>query len=325
MIIGKSLIVKSGISGVRRSCYEMFAHLGLKGKINSPGTIFIKPNIVSMQHYSMGSITDPVILGHLVDYIRSFSGERILILESETIWKTRKKIEKGEPDYDQKEQLLGFNISLKNSGIEGVIKRKKNVGMLNITRADKLPARIVKSKLKKRFGKCSNALFPEFLEMVPLEFENGGTYISLSKIKSHKFRDTKVTNCMKNQYGLISYPDKTAYHNRLSDAILYTNMIAQSFFDCSYITEAMRYAMEGAGPILGTPIKNLGIAVCGGDPVEIDAIAATLMEVSPQKLDYIQLARGILGNYDENELQKIPKSLKHRFKLDPAIEKITRG
>lgn len=322
--VGGSLIVKANKEETRKACSQLFEFLDFKSKIKNVDKIVIKPNLVSLQHYTVGTITDPLVIDELIKYIRRFSSKDILIAESETIWKTRKRIEKDEPDYDEKEQLKGFNLSLKNSGIEAIIRKNKNVKVLNITRAKKLDSSFVKNKINKKFNKKSSNIFPEFFSMVPEEFDAEAIFISLSKLKSHWFHDTKVTNCMKNQYGLISYPDKTVYHPKLSEAILHVNMITKSFFDCYYITEALRYTIEGSGPIKGSTLKNLGIGIAGKNPVEIDAIAASLMQVNPLKLDYLQLSRGILGNYNEKLLAKIPKSFKYRFKLHPDIDITTR-
>ncbi len=322
--IGNSLVIKADKNEVKEACFNLFEFLNFQNKLKNIDKVIIKPNIVSMQHYTLGSITDPLVIDELIKYIRKFSKKEILFVESETIWKTRKRIEQDEPDYNKKEQLIGFNLSMKSSGIENIIKKYKNVKVLNITRAKKLSTNFVKDKINKKIGKKANEIFPEFFRMIPTEFDAKAIFISLSKIKSHCFKDTKITNCMKNQYGLIAYPDKTIYHYKLSETIQYVNMIAQSFFDCYYITEALRYTMEGGGPTKGDTLKNLGIVVAGTNPVEIDAIAATLMEVNPLKLDYLQSSRGLLGDYNKKILAKIPKSFKYRFKLHPEIEKITR-
>lgn len=322
--IGNSLVVKAEKNEVKKACFQLFEFLNFKKDLKNAEKIIIKPNIVSIQKYTVGSITDPFVVDELIKYIRKFSNKEILIAESETIWKTRKRVEQDEPDYDQKEQLIGFNISLKNSGIENIVKKNKNVKVLNITRAEKLDSKSAKNKIAKKFGRKADKIFPEFFKMVPEEFDCNGIFISLSKLKSHCFQDTKVTNCMKNQYGLIAYPDKTAYHNNLSEAIQFVNMIAESFYDCCYISEALRYTMEGGGPTRGDTLKNLGIAVAGKNPVEVDAVAATLMDVNPAKLDYLQMSRSVLGDYDEKQLSRIPKRFKYRFRLHPDIEKITR-
>ena len=321
---GNSLIIKAERNEFKKACFQLFEFLNLQDKLKNAEKIIIKPNIVSMQSYTAGSVTDPIIIEELVKHIRKFSEKEILIVESESVWKTRKTVEKDTLDYDENEQLLGFELSLKNSGIENILKKSNKVNVLNLTRAEKLDADYVKSKITKRFGKKADSVFPEFLSMIPAEFDSKSIFISLSKLKSHCFKDTVVTNCMKNQYGLISYPNKTLYHNRLTKTIQYVNMIAQSFFDCYYITEALRYTMEGSGPMRGDTIKNLGIGIAGANPVEIDAVAATLMEVEPLKLDYLQLSRGLLGDYDEKMLEKIPKSFKYRFKLHPNIDKLIR-
>ncbi len=322
--VGKSLIVKARKNEARKACIELFDFLDIKNKIGSADKIIVKPNIVSMQHYTIGSITDPLIVWELVKYVREFSKKQILIAESETIWKTRKRMEMNEPDYDEKEQKAGFELSLESSGIKNIIEKSKNVKALNITRAKKLEPKYVEEKTRKKFGKKSENIFPEFYNTLPEEFDADALYIGLSKLKSHFFHDTKVTNCMKNQFGLISHPDKTVYHYQLSEVIRQMNMIVQSFFDSCYITEALRYTMEGGGPTRGDTVKNLGLAAAGNDAVEVDAIAAALMMVNPSKLDYLELSKGLLGDYSEKELRKIPKSMKYKFKLHPDVNRKTR-
>ena len=322
--VGQSIVVKSIKNEEKKSCQTLFDFLGIKGKARNCDRIFIKPNIVTLQNYKAGSITDPLIIEELVKYIRSFSEKEIFILESESIWRTKKNIDEGRPDYNEEGQSKGFELGMESSGINNVVSRFRNARTLNITKAKKLPEEYVKEKTKKKFGKESEKIFPEFLGIVPEEFDCNGIYISLSKIKSHCFQDTKVTNCLKNQYGLLSFPDKTLYHNHLSEAIKYVNMIIQSFHDCYFITEALRYTMEGNGPTRGTTLENLGLAVAGKNPVEVDAIAAKLMFVDPDKLDYLQLCRNVLGNYDSKELRKIPDEIRHKFRLHPEIDKLTR-
>lgn len=322
--IGGSFIVKARKDEIKKACLNLFELLNFKNEIKKVEKIIIKPNIVSLQHYSLGSITDPLIIEELVRFIRKFSNKEILIAESESIWKTRKRLQDDKPDYDEAEQSIGFNLSLNSSGIEKIIEKYKNVNLVNITRAKKLDSDYAKKKVRQKFGIKSDNILPEFFKMIPKEFNASAIFISLSKIKSHCFQDTKVTNCMKNQYGLISYADKTFYHNKLSEAIQCVNMITQSLFDCYYITEALRFTMEGGGPTRGDTVKNLGLAVAGTNPVEIDAIAATLMEVDPSKLDYLQLSKGLLGQYNDEMLAKIPKNFKYRFRLHPEIDKLTR-
>ena len=45
-------------------------------------------------------------------------------------------------------------------------------------------------------------------------------------------------------------------------------------------------AMEGNGPVMGTPL-NLGVAVVGRDPVATDAVAASVMGFSPLDIGYL--------------------------------------
>jgi uncharacterized protein (DUF362 family) len=52
--------------------------------------------------------------------------------------------------------------------------------------------------------------------------------------------------------------------------------------------------MEGNGPISGTPV-HAGVLVFGRDPVAVDATAAELMRVNPERIEYLHEAGRFLG------------------------------
>src|SRR3989338_8944975 len=98
--LGSSLVVKAQKNEIKKACCKLFDFLDFKSKSGKIDKFIIKPNLVSAQSYTCGSITDPLIVEELVRHIRDFSGKEILVIESESVWKTRKTIEHDEPDYD---------------------------------------------------------------------------------------------------------------------------------------------------------------------------------------------------------------------------------
>jgi uncharacterized protein (DUF362 family) len=61
--------------------------------------------------------------------------------------------------------------------------------------------------------------------------------------------------------------------------------------------------MEGNGPIQGTA-RHSGVLVFGEDPVAVDATAARLMGVEPERVWYILQANRFLGNMDDARIEQ---------------------
>jgi len=55
--------------------------------------------------------------------------------------------------------------------------------------------------------------------------------------------------------------------------------------------------MEGDGPIMGTP-KPVGVLLMGRDVVAVDATAARVMGLRPERVAYLSEASRYLGNLD---------------------------
>ena len=81
--IGGSVIVKAVKNNEDQSCMAIFEFLDFKNDIKECDKIFIKPNLVTLHDYKVGSITDPLVVEELIKYIRSFSDKEIVIVESE--------------------------------------------------------------------------------------------------------------------------------------------------------------------------------------------------------------------------------------------------
>ena len=60
--------------------------------------------------------------------------------------------------------------------------------------------------------------------------------------------------------------------------------------------------MEGDGPIMGTP-KAVGAVLMGADLTAVDATAARLMRLRPERVVHLAMAGEFLGNIDEARIE----------------------
>jgi uncharacterized protein (DUF362 family) len=125
--------------------------------------------------------------------------------------------------------------------------------------------------------------------------------ISLPVLKDHSF--TKTTIAMKNMFGIA--PGKY-YGGSWNKSKLHRPSTDKSVVDiCRYkkpdlsIVDAS-VALTGMH-LAGTP-KKIGLILAGFDPVAVDTIASKLLGHNPQKLPYLTLSNGLLGNMDNIEI-----------------------
>jgi uncharacterized protein (DUF362 family) len=108
-------------------------------------------------------------------------------------------------------------------------------------------------------------------------------FISFAKLKTHIL--TRYTGVLKNQYGLIPFPDKRMFHRYLDKVIVDVNVLFPCHF---YLLDGMT-AMHGQGPLDGDPMM-LDLIFSGTDPVAIDHCACKTVKISPETVSHILLA-----------------------------------
>jgi uncharacterized protein (DUF362 family) len=121
--------------------------------------------------------------------------------------------------------------------------------------------------------------------------------ISAAKMKTHMA--TKVTLGMKNMFGLLPDKLKFKYHAKgISKVIVDINTVLRP--NLTVIDGFV--AMEGRGPVEGSPIK-MNLIVAGKDPVATDATGTRIMGIPPEEISHIRTAhqKG-LGSMDNIEV-----------------------
>lgn len=113
--------------------------------------------------------------------------------------------------------------------------------------------------------------------------------INLPKLKTHNL--TRLTNAVKNLFGVVPGVTKIGYHAKLQDARTFS-MGLLDIFSCVRpvltITDAI-VAMQGDGPSGGDPYDGQ-VLLGGSDALALDVVAAMLAGWDPMSMPIIQVA-----------------------------------
>jgi uncharacterized protein (DUF362 family) len=151
-------------------------------------------------------------------------------------------------------------------------------------------------------------------------------FVNLPKIKTEGH--VSVTLSIKNLFGVVQRRKKSALHKRLNEILPY---LAQVVRHGLIVVDGI-VAMEGNGPIIGTP-RKMGVVVAGRSPVSVDALCSRLMCFDPGDIPHIAEAHEMgLGTMDPEVLGddwerfvcefERPFSLKASLKSIGTIRKI---
>ncbi len=140
----------------------------------------------------------------------------------------------------------------------------------------------------------------------------GAPLLNLAKLKVINAGTDAVffSLSMKNLFGLIPEPNRGDYHGKgwtgLPNSITDMCKIYTALFDVTHVAEAVYNTMisregyfdpEDPGKALGF-ICDLGLAVAGRDPVELDAFVVSQFGRDPAQRHFLKAARGMLGDWD---------------------------
>lgn len=110
--------------------------------------------------------------------------------------------------------------------------------------------------------------------------------VSLAKMKTHHWAGATLS--MKNFFGIVpsaiyGWPKNLLHYQGIDRSIVELNRLVRHTFA---IVDGI-VAMEGNGPIQGTPVKA-GVLVMGRDLPAVDATCSRLMGLDPTKMTYLQ-------------------------------------
>jgi len=126
--------------------------------------------------------------------------------------------------------------------------------------------------------------------------------VSLPKMKTHHWAG--ATLAMKNLFGVVpgavyGWPKNVLHWAGIAESIVDLHHLFPRQFA---IVDGI-VGMEGNGPIQGSP-KAAGLLVAGNDVAAVDATCCRVMGLDPQKIAYLQLARGE-ANLTESSFRQV--------------------
>jgi uncharacterized protein (DUF362 family) len=124
-------------------------------------------------------------------------------------------------------------------------------------------------------------------------------FVNLPKMKTSG--PTLVTLSIKNLFGLLMLGDKKRLHPYLDEILPY---LAKVIHNDLIVMDALT-AMEGNGPVIGTP-KEMGLIIAGRNPLEVDALCTRLMDIDPKEVGHLMKAYEMgLGEIDVESLEVV--------------------
>lgn len=185
-------------------------------------------------------------------------------------------------------------------GILETIRLRDWVGRLNGQFVDLNVDEVRPVQLRTRASKLRQLFLPRAVLEADL-------VVSLPKMKTHHWAG--VTLSLKNLFGIVpgscyGWPKNVLHWAGLENSIL---DLATTMRPDFAIVDGI-VAMEGNGPIQGTE-KAVGVLVMGDDPVSVDATAARVMGLAPERIAYLQKAGYVLGNVRAERIQQIGESV----------------
>ncbi|NVM30834.1 MAG: DUF362 domain-containing protein [Candidatus Helarchaeota archaeon] len=124
---------------------------------------------------------------------------------------------------------------------------------------------------------------PKILHENLIENREENTYINLPKLKTHL--QAGMTNCIKNQHGLLYDDEKVYNHHLINEKVIDILRKFKPDFNIVDATSVVDYGHIAMLPEWHIP---MGLLLSGTDPVAVDTVGAKLLGIDEVK--YIQLA-----------------------------------
>lgn len=162
--------------------------------------------------------------------------------------------------------------------------REDQIPFIDLNHDDVHPVRLATG-----FTQLGTLLLPQALAEADL-------VVTMPKLKTHHWAG--MTGALKNLFGVVpgavyGWPKNLLHFKGIRESIL---DLAATVRPGLAIVDAI-VGMEGDGPIMGQP-RHVGALIMGTDPVAVDATAARLMRLAPERLDYLAEAGRFLGHVD---------------------------
>lgn len=235
--------------------------LGLGPSRITGKSILLKPNLVEPSREAPQINTHPLLIRAAAEVFRRWGARQVLVAEGQG-------------------HCRDSEFVLEQSGLGQVLK-EAHLEFIDLNHDDLWT---VNNLL--RFTPMKQLTLPQTLRGADL-------IVSMPKMKTHHWAG--VTLSMKNLFGVMpgmvyGWPKNVLHHAGIPESILDINAAVKPHLA---IVDGI-IAMEGDGPIMGTP-RHAGLLVMGTNLPAVDATTTRLMGLDPWKIPYLAAASGRLG------------------------------
>ena len=254
--------------------------------------VVLKPNMVDVS-VERPIHTDPRLIEALVLHLGDLGAREIVLAE-------------GTSHNRDSEDLF------RRAGYEAIA-RRRGVRLVDLNYDDLVPVRSVNPR---------STLLREMV--LPRTIREAEVLVSLPKMKTHKLAG--ITLAMKNMFGALpgmvyGWPKNTLHWNGIPLSICEINGTIKTHYA---IVDGV-VGMEGHGPVMGRA-KKAGVLVMGDNALAVDATAARIMGVDPERVEYLVLAHRIkLGSLRPEDIAVSggrPDRVRTDFALDPEFSSL---
>ncbi len=243
--------------------YKALDLIDCKSALKGYSRVLIKVNFITDKTWETGATTDPLVVEAIIDRLKPL-GLALSVVESDATM----------TNADKACEVTGMKEMCSRNGVEFInLRYTKEKVKLEVPDEEALGSIIV----------------PKIVTQCAI--------VSVAKLKTHS--STGVTLGMKNLFGLLPDKFKAKYHARgISKVIVDINTVVKSAFT---VIDGF-VAMEGKGPVNGTPVK-MDLIIASKDIVAADATGCRVMGIDPHSLSHTRRAaeKG-LGNIDNIQL-----------------------
>lgn len=244
--------------------------LGLNPGWAAGKSVLLKPNLVEPSTEAPHINTHPLMVRAAADVFRSWGAREVVVAE-------------GQGHCRDTEYVL------EQSGLGSVLSEAK-LSFLDLNHDE-----VWATPNRSRYTNMKELWLPEALLRADI-------VVSMPKMKTHHWAG--VTLSMKNLFGVMpgivyGWPKNVLHHAGIPQSILDINAAVKPSLA---IVDGI-VAMEGDGPIMGTP-RKAGVIIIGANPAAVDATATRLMGIDPWHISYLAAASGRLGPIAENHIEQ---------------------
>ena len=219
-------------------------------KLADKQTVLVKPNLLGAFHPDKAVTTHPVVLDAVITILKDL-GKEVILGDSPGGTAPVKKVWQETGIF---ELAAKHSIKLVQFGENGVVYKKGNGIDYHLARI----------------------------------YWDVDAVINVCKYKTHSLMS--YTGAIKNLYGLIPGVKKTDYHKEHPDHISFSRVISELY---KLVNEKLTFSimdgiigMEGEGPSAGIP-RNFGVLFASETASALDYIAASMMGLKPENLEYV--------------------------------------